>query len=254
MTPELQDNEEELAADPDVARLLTELQAELDADCSDAEVGEDDGGEEDAHNDNDNGNGNDNDNDNDNERDGSSNGCPEAAEDKPEPKNTNQPSPSSPSARKEQKRPVPGTTTGRAEFQPQQTDPSRRDGQERGGRIDISRMKIDAPPHHRNRQRGGPRPRSAPSACLSAGGFSRLSSRTSSSSRLARTVSQKLLQATKEAEEQRRATASSEEKGRGGAGLAAAIAQADGKISVVKQNAQALQVLLRKQRLYSRGA
>ena len=63
-------------------------------------------------------------------------------------------------------------------------------------RVDISRMKIDAPERG---ARAGPRPQSAPSACLSSGKFSRLSR--ASSSHLARTVSQKLLQATKEAVE-----------------------------------------------------
>lgn len=63
-------------------------------------------------------------------------------------------------------------------------------------RVDISRMKIDAPERG---ARTGPRPQSAPSACLSSGKFSRLSR--ASSSHLARAVSQKVLQATKEAEE-----------------------------------------------------
>lgn len=63
-------------------------------------------------------------------------------------------------------------------------------------RVDISRMKIDAPERG---SRAGPRPQSAPSACLSSGKFSRLSR--ASSSHLARTVSQKVLKATKEAEE-----------------------------------------------------
>lgn len=74
-------------------------------------------------------------------------------------------------------------------------------------RVDISRMKIDGP------QRGarvGPRPQSAPSACFSSGKFSRLSR--TSSSRLSRTVSQKVLKATKEAEER----ASSEAQQGGG--------------------------------------
>lgn len=229
------DGGEELAADAEVARLLSELQADLNADGSDdsdAEEGEDaeregEGGE-DARN------------DNEDEDEDSSHECSEAAGGKPEPDKKDAPSPATAREQQQQElqQPAESSLTRPAESQPQ-AEPCGQDGQE-GGQIDISRMKIDAP-HHRNRQRGGPRPRSAPSTCLSAGGFSRLSSRASSSSRLSRTVSQKLIQAMKEKEaEEQRAAASSEAQGRGGAELEAALRQRS--INVVKQNAEALQV------------
>ncbi|CAM9822166.1 unnamed protein product, partial [Scytosiphon promiscuus] len=189
--------EDELAADPDVARLLAELQVEFDGDCSDGK------------------------------RAGKEN-----------------PPSLQPAMKKEQQhlqqnssgsRPTMGTREGGPAVPPRDDEQDHLVRQEEGGRIDISRIKIDGP-----RQRT--RPRSAPSACLSAGGFSRVSSRTCSSSRLARTVSQKLLQATKEAEEQRAALSE------GQAAMpprpctpASAIARADGRINVVKRNAETLQ-------------
>lgn len=228
VTLELQGGGEELAADPDVARLLSELQAELDADCSDGsdtEEGEDEGEGE--------GRGEDAKNENENENDDGSHGCLEATGDKPKPEAKDPPS--LPRARDQQS--AESALVGQVGSQPQ-TEPPREGGQERG-KIDVSRMKIDAP-HSCSRQRGGPRPHSAPSACLSAGGFSRLSSRASSSSLFGRTVSQKLLQATKEAEKQR-AAALSEAPERGGAGVAVALLPRS-SISAAKQNAEALQV------------
>lgn len=257
------EREGQLAADPEVVRLLAELQAELDVDGSnngsDTEVGG--GGEEeevegvegveDSNEENVDGDDDDVDDDDGKEDLEASGGDIKKAKD-------NGPVPP---AREERtissaeggattvvvERPGLPRHMEHAEQQQQQQQHRSEEGS-----IDISRMKIDAPhyQHHRHQQgRGGARPRSAPSACLSAGGFSRLSSRTSSSSHFARTVSQKLLQATKEVEEQR-ATALSEGGCAGeAAGLlkrsgtpASAIAQADGRISVVKQNAEALQV------------
>lgn len=103
------------------------------------------------------------------------------------------------------------------------------------GRIDISRMKIDGA------ERGtaaGPRPRSAPSACRSAGDFSRLSR--TSSSHLARTVSQKLLQAEREFAQQKYLDA----KELAPAPPFLAIAEPGVGIDTVRQNADALQVLV----------
>lgn len=225
---ELQDSGEELAADPEVARLLSELQTELDADGSDGSDTEDGGDEEREREGGEDGK---NEDENDGGDDDSNHGCLEAAAGKPESEQKYEPF-----ARREQH--LKGSSlTGPAGSHPQTE--SYQDGQERGT-IDISRMKIDAP-QRCNRQRGGPRPRSAPSACLSAGGFSRLSSRASSSSRLSRAVSQKLLQAMKEKEaEEELAVALSEAPGRGGAEVEAALRQRS--INVVKQNAEALQV------------
>ena len=226
---ELQDSGEELAADPEVARLLSELQTELDADGSDGSDTEDGGDEEREREGGEDGK---NEDENDGGDDDSNHGCLEAAAGKPESEQKYEPS-----ARREQQL-KESSLTGPARSHPQ-TESYRQDGQERGT-IDISRMKIDAP-QRCNRQRGGPRPRSAPSACLSAGGFSRLSSRASSSSRLSRAVSQKLLQAMKEKEaEEELAVALSEAPGRGGAEVEAALRQRS--INVVKQNAEALQV------------
>lgn len=228
---ELQDGGEELAADPEVARLLSELQTELDdADGSDDSNTEDGGDEEGELEDGEDGENESGDGD-------SSHGCSEAA--RGEAESERRDAPSSPTAR-EQRSKERSLAGPAAESHPQ-TEPSRQDdGQERGKKIDISRMKIDAP-HRCNRQRGGPRPSSAPSACLSAGGFSRLSSRASSSSRLSRAVSQKLLQAMKEKEAgEERAAALSEAQGRGGMEVEAALRQRS--INVVKQNAEALQV------------
>lgn len=109
---------------------------------------------------------------------------------------------------------------------------------EEQGRLDISRIKIDG--FEGDARAGEPRPLSAPSVCLSAGGFSRLSR--TSSSHLSRTVSQKLLQAAKEAER-----ASSEVAPDAGCVLrqkqgSPVVSQADARIHVVKQNADALQV------------
>lgn len=107
------------------------------------------------------------------------------------------------------------------------------------GRIDIGRMKIDGSERGSN---VGPRPHSAPSACMSAGGFSRLSR--ASSSNLSRTVSQKLLKATKEVHE-RESSEAQEVGGKLRQTPGFAIAQADDRINVVKQNADALQVCCR---------
>lgn len=110
---------------------------------------------------------------------------------------------------------------------------------EEQGRLDISRIKIDR--FEGDARAGGePRPLSAPSVCLSAGGFSRLSR--TSSSHLSRTVSQKLLQVAKEAER-----ASSEVAPDAGCVLrqkqgSPVVSQVDARIHVVKQNADALQV------------
>lgn len=116
----------------------------------------------------------------------------------------------------------------------------RKEQQQQEGRIDISRMKIDGSERGVVARSGEPRPRLAPSVCLSAGGFSRLSR--TSSSHLSRTVSQKLLQAAKEAER-----VSSEVTPDVGCVLrqkpgSPVVSQADASIHVVKKNADALQV------------
>lgn len=103
------------------------------------------------------------------------------------------------------------------------------------GRIDISRTKIDGT------ERGaaaGPRPSSAPSAFLSAGGFSRLSR--TPSSHFARTVGQKLLHAEKVLAERLLVDAQEEALMK----PSLAIAEARVKIDVVRQSADALQVRL----------
>lgn len=231
-----------LAADPEVARLLAELQAELDDDCSDGsgtEAGgemDEDGAEDDDDDESEGGEGQ-----GEQEGDGGVRRLVEAdghgkkagkehltAKEKQQ--------------QQQQQQSVVECTARTATVGDGQALLCRGEQQnlllrpEEGGRIDISRIKIDGP-------RPQARPRSAPSACLSAGGFSRVSSRTCSSSRLARTVSQKLLQATKEAELQRAALSD----GQGAVpprpcSPASAIACADGRINVVKRNAEALQV------------
>lgn len=139
------------------------------------------------------------------------------------------------------------STEGRQAIKNQQEEPSRiqqtdaqhltqqqQQQQQPHGRIDISRMKIDGT------ERGkvvGPRPRSAPSTCLSAGGFSQLSR--TSSSHLARTVSQKLLQAEREVAQLK----SLDAKEVVPAPPLLAIAEPGVGIDTVKQNADALQVL-----------
>ncbi|CBN75988.1 hypothetical protein Esi_0264_0020 [Ectocarpus siliculosus] len=237
----------ELATDPDVVRLLAELQAGLvdDPNCcsdgSDAELGGEGKGraeEDEDDDDNDDKKKETDEGDRDTDQEGQ-----EAAGDETK-DGTNGPRLAS-----EEQHPAGGESAEAAAGKERASSP-------RGGehhnpevvrRVDISRMKIDG---------GGPqaRPRSAPSACLSAGGFSRLSSRASSSSRLARAVSQRLMEATREVEGQR----APEAQGGGGdcdrgAGRgeatgrlrpstsASRIAQADERIDVVKQNAEALQ-------------
>lgn len=232
-TRDPQDDGDDLAADPEVARLLDELQDELDAGCcsdgSDSEEGGEEGvegedGEEERKSEQED--------ENEDEKDDGARNI-EAVEEKTATESKDPP----PSPRRKEA-PQPGrASTGTSASPPPRAERCHQGG--RGG-IDISRMKIDAP-HHTHWRRGGARPRSAPSACLSVGGFSKLSSPASSSSRIARTVSQKLLQATREAEEQRAAEVSEAQGGRRSA-AASVIAQADGRIDVVKQNAEALQV------------
>ncbi|CAM9838969.1 unnamed protein product, partial [Ectocarpus sp. 8 AP-2014] len=244
----------ELATDPDVVRLLGELQAGLvdDPNCcsdgSDAEVGGEGKGRAEEDED-------DNEDDNDDKKKETDEGDratdqegQEAAGDETK-DGTNGPRLAS-----EEQHPAGGESAAAAVAAA--VAGKERASSPRGGehhnpevvrRVDISRMKIDG---------GGPqaRPRSAPSACMSAGGFSRLSSRASSSSRLARTVSQRLMEATREVEGQRapKAQGGGGDCGRGaGRGEAAGrlrpstsasrIAQADERIDVVKQNAEALQ-------------
>lgn len=244
------EQEGQLAADPEVARILAELQTELDIDGSsngsETEVGgegeeeqegegEKKGEEEDT--------GEEIDDDDDGNEDSEA-----AGDDKRKATARGEQTSSS----------EDGSATALVEMQGiprhvEHVEQQQRQQQHRQEEIilDVSRMKIDAPHHHHRHQlqRGGTRPRSAPSTCLSAGGFSRLSSRTSSSSHFARTVSQKLLQATKEMEQQR-VTALANGGGGGEAPAlqvrsgtpASAIAQSDGSICIVKQNAEALQV------------
>lgn len=106
----------------------------------------------------------------------------------------------------------------------------------RHDRVDISRIKIDGTERG---ARAGPRPQSAPSTYWSAGGGSRLS-RTSSSC-LARTVSQKLLQATQDAKELSSFEAQQGERSQRFT-EGSKIARANGRISAVMQDADALQV------------
>lgn len=112
--------------------------------------------------------------------------------------------------------------------------------QSQQGSIDISRIKIDG---LGSVGRSEHRSCSVPSICLSAGGCSRLSrTSTMSSHSLARAASQKLLEATKEAAEQ----ASTDRKN--GAvetphrAASSAITKADEKLNVVRKHAEALQV------------
>lgn len=241
----------ELATDPDVMRLLAELQAGLvdDPNCcsdgSDAEVGGEGKGRAEEDEDED---------DNDDKkketdeghRGADQEGQEEAAGDETK-DGTNGPRLAS-----EEQHPAGRESAAAVAAAGKERASSPRGGEHHNPevvrRVDISRMKIDG---------GGPqaRPRSAPSACLSAGGFSRLSSRASSSLRLARTVSQRLMEATREVDGRRapEAQGGGGDCGRGaGRGeavgrlwpstSASRIAQADERIDVVKQNAEALQV------------
>ena len=245
-TRDPQEHGEHLSTDPEVARLLAELQDELDSGCcsdgsSSREGGERGVGEEDdeeekeKEDEEENENENDTENEKEKEKDGGARNIQAVAEKETAERENKRP-PLSPLREKK------ATQSGRAPSTGSTLPPQAERGhQEDRGGIDISRMKIDGPPHHTHWRRGMARPQSAPSACLSAGGFSKLS-RASSSSRIARTVSQKLLQATKEAEEQRAAGISEARGGGCRNSVASAIAQADGRIDVVKQNAEALQV------------
>eukprot|EP00903_Cladosiphon_okamuranus_P016562 g15279.t1 len=241
---ELQDGgDEELAADPEVARLLSELQTELDTDGSDGFDSDADEGEAEGR-EGEGGEGGEGGKkiENGNESDDGSRGRSEAAWEKSEPERRDSATLTLPPRAGEQRQPPveSSSAAGPAESQPR-TEPSKHEGWA-GQKIDISRMKIDAPHHCSRYLRGRPRPHSAPSACLSAGGFSRLSSRASSGSRISRTVSQKLLQAMKE--ERTAAAAVSEAHGRGGAGAEVEAALRQRSIDVVKQTAEALQASL----------
>ncbi len=232
-TRDPEDGGDDLAADPEVARLLDELQDELDAGyCSDGSDSEEGGEEGEGGQDGEEETEREKEGEDEDEKDDCARNIETVAE-KTMPDNKGPP----PSPQRKEVPQPERASTGPSALPPPGVERCHQEGQ---GGIDISRMKIDAP-HHTHWRRGGERPRSAPSACLSAGGFSKLSSRASSSSRIARTVSQKLLQATKEAEEQRAAEVSEAQGGRRSS-AASAIAQADGRIDVVKQNAEALQV------------
>lgn len=236
--------EDSLAMDPDVARLLAELQTEFDADCSDADGDDLEEGQENAA-------------DGDEHetaagKENNQNVCDTGSDRTGNPANEHNGSLHDTSGE------APGSVSPSrgGVCERELADGTRNGVLERGGvaqendsiaagflgshaqqgRIDISRMKIDG---SERGARTGPRPRSAPSACLSAGGFSRLSR--SSSSHLARTASQKLLQATKEAEGR---TSRDAQDGGGGSRRApnSVILQLGGKMDVVKRNADALQV------------
>ncbi|CAN0464621.1 unnamed protein product [Ectocarpus sp. 12 AP-2014] len=249
----------ELATDPDVVRLLAELQAGLvdDPNCcsdgSDAEVGEEGKGraeEEEGEEDDDDDNGDKKKETDEGDRVAHQEGQEEAARDETK-DGTN-----GPRLVSKEQHPAGGESAAAAAMAAAAAAGKERASSTRGGEhhnpevvrwVDVSRMKIDG---------GGPqaRPRSAPSSCLSAWGFSRLSSRASSSSRLTRTVSQRLMEATREVEGQRapEAQGGGGDHGRGaGRGEAAGrlrpstsasrITKADERIDVVKQNAEALQ-------------
>lgn len=122
--------------------------------------------------------------------------------------------------------------------------------QSQQGSIDISRIKIDG---LGSAGRSEHRSCSVPSICLSAGGCSRLSrTSTMSSYTLARAASQKLLEATKEAAEQASTDQKNEAVETPHRAAGSAIAKADERINVVRQNAEALQVFSPKRvrRLY----
>lgn len=239
-TPELAGADEGgLAADGEVARLLDELQKEFDVDCSDSGGEVDDGeeyrsavGKENEPNQSDAG--------------GTSRGSDK--EGQPLRSDDDQVAGKSPRSRhrdraKQHTEYLVLRTGGDAPADRPPLPPEEGDIEEelllphgQRGRVDISRMKIDGP---KRRTGVGPRPRSAPSACLSAGGFSRLSR--TSSLHLTRTASQKLLQATKEAQEKE--SSEGQELGevlrRAPGSL---VAQADSRIDVVQQKADGLQV------------
>ncbi|CAB1117971.1 unnamed protein product [Ectocarpus sp. CCAP 1310/34] len=238
----------ELAADPDVVRLLAQLQAGLvdDPNCcsdgSDTEVGGEGKGRAKEDEDDDDNDGKKRETD-EGDRGADQGGQEEAAGDE-----TNDGT-NGPRLASEEQHPAGGGSAAAAAGKKRASSPH---GGEHHNpkvvrRVDISRMKIDGIDPQA-------RPRSAPSACLSAGGFSRLSSRASSSSRLARTMSQRLMEATREVEGQRapEAQGGGVDCGRGaGRGEAAGrlrpstsasrIALAEERIDVVKQNAEALQ-------------
>lgn len=218
----------ELATDPDVARLLADLQKELDTDCRDSDGGKSKEQEEDGSDEDETATGKKN-------KQGlvSCAGCRQSNNTEQECGTDRR---SVGSARSGH------LTEGKAVEVGAQPDfdltPSEHDRRAtaltpvQDTSIDISRMKVDGV---ESRRRAGPRPRSAPSAC-----GSRLSRTPSGSSRLARSVSQKVLEATKKAER-----ASSKEQKAGGVphlSGGSRIAQAGDKIHVVKQNADALQV------------
>lgn len=248
------DNEEGLATDPDVARLLAALKQELDIDDSgvaDSQIGsqkETDDDEIDRYCEN-------------NEREVGNDGLGDGEGDDgvgrtEEPEGDNNAKAPILTAEIGHHKVEEGKDgVGREEGMEDKDEPNRRErnveiplpcmqrqGQQQG-RIDISRMKIDGSEHAGGAgMAAGPRPRSAPpSYCVSAGGFSKLSRK--SSSHLARTVNHKLLQAAKEKEVGEQSSEANKESGAAQAG--SAITQQTGVgIATVRQNAEALQVCI----------